>query len=271
MSTAPHSLPPTPIRYLGGKTRITPWLLNLFPPHQIYIEPFCGSAAVLLSKAPAPVEIINDMNEDVVNFFRVLRHPRLAQRLADLCALTPFAEDEFEHACTLTHATPLERARAFLYRTHANFHPDLTKKSFRISACTAHVYAAEWHNVPARLAPTAQRLKNVTICNRDFADILPRYDKPGAFIYCDPPYLAETRSGSGAYTHELSTERHQELCRLLAALKHAKWAISGYDNDLYNTLLPFKEKHTCSAKTTFGAARTEVLWTSYTQKTLFNL
>ena len=271
MSTAPHTLPPTPLRYLGGKTKITPWLLEHFPAHSIYIEPFCGSAAVLLSKAPAPVEIINDLNAEVVNFFRVLRHPRLAKKLADLCALTPFAEAEFAAACNLTHGTPLERARAFLFRTHANFHPDLSKQSFRISACPAHVYAAEWHNVPARLAPTAQRLKNVTVANRDFADLLPRYDKPGAFIYADPPYLPETRSGSGFYQHELSVDRHKELCNILAGFKHAKWAISGYQNELYDTLLPWQAKHTTAASTTFRAARTEVLWTNYKTNSLFNL
>lgn len=271
MSTSPHTIPPSPLRYLGGKSTLAPWLLQLFPSHSIYVEPFCGSAAVLLSKSPAPVEIINDVSGDIVNFFRVLRHPRLAKKLADLCALTPFAEEEFAAACLPRTRHPLERARAFLFRTHANFHPDLSKQSFRISACTAHVYSAEWHNVPARLAPAAQRLKNCTISQRDFAELLPRYDKPGAFIYCDPPYLPETRSSSGKYANELTVDRHRELCNILASFKHASWAISGYQNPLYDELLPWRDKHTCAASTTFHSARTEVLWTSYKSNTLFKL
>lgn len=270
MSTAPHSLPPSPLRYLGGKAKLASWLLDKFPPHEIYIEPFCGSAAVLLSKSPAPVEIINDLNGDVVNFFRILRHPRLAKRLADMVALTPYAETEHKKALDTFKLPPLEKARLFLFRTHANFSPDLTHTAFKCTTDPGHLYPREWHSVPARLAPTAQRLKNVTVLLRDFAEILPKYDKPGAFFYLDPPYLPDTRV-QGGYKHELSEPRHRELCRLLASMQHAKWALSGYENDLYNTLLPWVEKHTTGSTTAKHSDRTEVLWCNYKQPSLFTL
>lgn len=84
------------LRYLGGKNRYAREIIEHFPPHYCYLEPCGGSAGVLLNKAPAPVEIYNDLEGEVVNFFRVLRHGN-SRKLIDAIRLTPYSREELNH------------------------------------------------------------------------------------------------------------------------------------------------------------------------------
>jgi DNA adenine methylase len=83
------------LRYHGGKFRLAPWLTSFFPPHRVYVEPFGGGASVLLHKNRAHSEIYNDISDEIVNVFRVLRDPVMAARLSRLVRLTPFSRVEF--------------------------------------------------------------------------------------------------------------------------------------------------------------------------------
>jgi len=101
--------------WYGGKFSHLDWLLTLLPPAHHYCEPFAGSGAVLLNRAPSPVETYNDLDGEVVNFFRVLREQKDA--LTEAIGLTPFSREEFGIACLLEpDLTPLERARRFYVR-----------------------------------------------------------------------------------------------------------------------------------------------------------
>jgi DNA adenine methylase len=84
------------LRAHGGKWRIAPWILGHLPAHRIYVEPYGGGASVLLRKERSYAEIYNDLDGEIVNFFRVLRDPEQAGRLLELLELTPFAREEFE-------------------------------------------------------------------------------------------------------------------------------------------------------------------------------
>lgn len=86
------------LRYHGGKFRLAPWLMQFFPPHGCYVEPFGGAAGVLLRKPRVYAEVYNDLDAEVVNFFRVLRDPVLRKDLIHACRLTPYARDEFDLA-----------------------------------------------------------------------------------------------------------------------------------------------------------------------------
>ena len=102
--------------WYGGKYSHLDWLLPLLPQTHHYCEPFGGSAAVLINRPPAPVETYNDIDSEVVNFFRVLRDQKEA--LVEAIGLTPFAREEFEQAIAETSEslTELERARRFFIR-----------------------------------------------------------------------------------------------------------------------------------------------------------
>jgi site-specific DNA-adenine methylase len=84
-----------PITWFGGKSRQLHWLLPLFPPHQVFVDVFGGSGAVLLGKPPSPVDVYNDIDGRLVNLFRVLRDEEQAQRLIKSLELTPFSRSEF--------------------------------------------------------------------------------------------------------------------------------------------------------------------------------
>ncbi len=256
----------SPLRYFGSKTSITEWLFSLFPAHESYIEPFGGSAAVLLAKAPAKFEVYNDVNSEVVNLFRIMRHPRLAARLAAQVELSPYSREEFELANGGGLASPIERARRLLLSSRMRVHAS-NSAGFRWGVGYGHRYCAEWDSVPDMIMNCAKRLKNVVVENLSWEQLIPHYDIEGAFIYCDPPYPAATRKG-GEYDNEMRDEDHVRFCALLNGLNKAQWAVSSYDNDIYNKHLNFKAKYTKQAHAHMSGARTEVLYTSYAQRNL---
>src|SRR5260370_477219 len=108
------------LRYHGGKFRIAPWVIEHFPPHRTYVEPFGGAAGVLLQKPRAYSEVYNDLDGDVVNFFRVLRDPAQLDRLLQVCVATPYARVEFEDAWEPVDE-PIERARRLTIRAQMGF------------------------------------------------------------------------------------------------------------------------------------------------------
>ena len=105
-----------PFGYYGAKQRIASHIVNFLPPHHAWVEAFCGSAAITLAKKPAPIEVINDLDGQVVNLFKQLRENRDA--LCEAVSLTPYAREEFEHARSdNSDEDPLEKARKFLVAT----------------------------------------------------------------------------------------------------------------------------------------------------------
>ena len=109
-----------PLRYLGSKWKLAPWIVSHFPPHRIYTEAFGGAASVLLRKPRCHGEVYNDLDGEVVNLFRVLRNPAQARELVRLVSLTPFAREEFELSC-LPDGDPIEQARRTVARSFMGF------------------------------------------------------------------------------------------------------------------------------------------------------
>lgn len=231
-----------PFAYFGGKGRLAPWIASLLPPHTVYVEPFAGSAAVLFAKQPSTHEILNDVDGDVVNFFRVLRERCDELELA--CRLTPYARDEY-----MAHRTAadevvddVERARRWWVRSTQSFAQVAAGRTGWSSSISKNSNNARsvWNRID-RFAATAERLACVTIENQDAVDVVRRYDHPEGVIYCDPPYLAEVRTAyrdgrrpNGDYRHEFATvEQHAELAAVLRTVK-ATVFVSGYPAQLYD-------------------------------------
>lgn len=250
-----------PVRYYGGKWRIGSWIIQQFPPHTCYVEPFCGGASVLFQKSPSKFEVINDLNGEVINFFDVLRSR--PDDLVDALQLTPFSREEHRRAHQLDTDDPLERARRFYVRSRQSFGSGegryntgwrFQKNDRRGSSCID-----EWNSLH-HLYDAARRLKNVQIECDDAFRVLRRFDGPETLFYVDPPYMFSTRySNEQRYRHEMLDKQHIELAEALQKLV-GMVLISGYESELYNDLFTSWRRISKDTKTNGNNEATEYLW-----------
>lgn len=258
----PSASPSRPVlRWHGGKWLLAPWIIANLPPHRVYVEPFGGAASVLLRKPRAYAEVYNDLDGDVVNLFRVLRDPDTGPRLADLVRLTPFARVEQVEAYEPTDDA-VEMARKLIVRSFMGFGSNGTHRAtgFRANSNRSGTTPArDWHNYPEALAVTVERLRGVTVENRDACEVMAAHDTLEALHYVDPPYLPETRDKGGDYAHELTADDHAKLLIFLRGLKGSV-VLSGYPHPLYDDALPGWRRIERAALADGARARTEVLW-----------
>ena len=251
------------LKYPGSKTRIAPWLCSLIPEHQVYCEPFFGSGAVFFNKQKSKIETLNDLDGNVVNYFRVVReHP---QELIAALEWTPFARDEYENAFIISDQdTDIEKARKFAVRCEMGFScSNKYRNGFRSSQQgTSPNTTKLWKELPETIALASNRLKDAQIENLPANELIRRYDTKDVFLYVDPPYLGTTRKRY-LYQHEMESDReHMELLDLL--LHHpGKVMISGYDNPLYNKMLSGWNKETCMNQVENGLLKEETVWMNY--------
>lgn len=254
------------IRYHGGKFRLAPWLISHFPAHRVYLELYCGGGSVLLRKPKAEAEIINDLDNEIVNVFQVLRDRSAALELERLLRLTPFARAEFDLAY-LKSDDSIERARRILVRSFCGVSSAAsTRKNKSGWRSTIHPNVGvlpvhQWATFPDGIASFTERLSGVIIENRPALELIDQYSAPDRLIYADPPYPAETRTEAlGNYRHEMTDEDHRSLARALRATEGAV-IISGYACDLYDLeLYPDWTRREHEARSERASARTEVIW-----------
>jgi len=259
-----------PFGYYGAKQRIATQITRTLPPHNAWVEAFCGSAAVTLAKPPAPIEVINDIDDQIVNLFEQLRNNQEA--LCRAIALTPYARAEYQKAREHeSNISPLEKARRFLIATMMTVNGANGGKNAGFSFSQSYSRGGHearvnrWYKLPERLGLVAERLKNVRIENRDAREIITMFtDRPATLIYLDPPYNLDRKQ---RYTIDIVDENfHSDLLRLCCNSKSMIF-ISGYDNDLYSEVLTSEEGWTkkyisTTTRDTTGKdyPRTEVLW-----------
>jgi DNA adenine methylase len=257
-----------PIPYFGGKITIGPAIAALLPAHEHYVEPYCGSLAVLMAKKPSSHETVNDLDERLVTFWRVLRE-RPAD-LARVCALTPHSRIEYNQAAALDSTDELEMARQVFIKLTQGRSGRLLRTGWRHyinPAGTSIGMPGYLCGYVDRIAPAVERLQHVSLECRPALEIIAKYGaEPDALLYVDPPYLGSTRANDNAYRYELRSEAgHRELAESLHAARAAV-VISGYPSDLYDLeLYPGWDRHTIAASTGQGSgwqARTEVLWSN---------
>ncbi|MBI4800330.1 MAG: DNA adenine methylase [Desulfarculus sp.] len=228
----------SPVAWLGGKARLVSKLLMLFPPHHVYVEAFGGGAWVLLAKEPSPVEVYNDLDSRLVNFFRVLRDPEQAPRLFWLCAHTPYSREEWR-SCRDTWAECddlVERAWRWFVMARQGFGGATHSWGSVVSASNAGQAetTSSWLSAIGRLHAAHERLLAVQVEHQDARALIPRYDTPETLFYLDPPYAPATRQGGG-YRHELGMDDHRDLVEMLLGLA-GMVILSGYDHAVYRPL-----------------------------------
>lgn len=248
------------LKYPGAKNRLAKWICSYIPRHSVYVEPYAGSLAVLLNKEPCHIETVNDLHDEVVNFFRVLRDH--ADELQSLIELTPYSRTEYDRAYKKTE-NDIERARRFCVRCWMGFGAsNLYKNGFKSGQQTRSPNPAKaWAGLPETMKEASERLKGVQIECLPALELIKRYDTEDVFMYIDPPYLHGTRKNY-LYKYEMEDQEHEKL--LPALVKHpGKILISGYDNEMYNDYLSGWKKVYKATTAENGIPRTETLWMNY--------
>lgn len=266
-----------PYAYYGGKSGMAALIVSMMPPHRVYIEPFFGSGAVYFQKPPAVHEIVNDLDGAVVAFFRCLRDQ--PEELTRVCALTPYARDEF-HAADMDGEglDDLELARRFWARVNQSFSKTAGRQTgWSITTARTQSPPASVFGRLGRFAVCAERLAGTSIEQCDAADLIRRLATPDTVVYADPPYLADTRhsrregSSCGDYRVDMGDpDRHEDLADALLATE-ATVFLSGYHSPLYDRLYGDWDRiewqthaHGSNALRVGRGARTEVVWSNRT-------
>ena len=266
--------------YFGGKSIHLKNLIPLIPKHRIYVEPFMGGLSVLLNKPRAEVDIVNDKNDEIVNFFRVLRDrpDDLIQQLQ----LTPYARTEYAEASSSLLDDDIERSRKFFVRISLGWGgipieetssrqwapPTIREKSHGRDARRRGKESQFLDAIDKKLPHVSHRLRGVAIENDDALAVIKRYDHhTDTFYYVDPPYVANTRTQSNVYTHEMIDSDHEKLHEVLNGVQ-GNVMLSGYPSELYDDLYWdwYRKDFSVVAMTQRGnttGQRTECVWMNY--------
>lgn len=216
----------TPLTYYGGKQGLAEQITRLFPPHRIYVEPFAGGAAILFAKERVERETLNDLDGEVVRFWRVVRDQPDA--LAAAVATTPYSRDEWRMA-NEPATDDVEAARRFLVRIDQSF--GRSRESWSVPCIgqgRGQWQPATWQNLPPKILAAAERLRGVALENADAMSVIERWDVPDCLIYADPPYAGPARTAPGkGYRHD-DPGLWDDLVAQLLKVEFADVVVSGY-------------------------------------------
>ncbi|MCB1305129.1 MAG: DNA adenine methylase [Leptospiraceae bacterium] len=266
--------------YYGSKFTYVDWLQEHFPVNYRdlhFVDVFCGSMAVTLNKPYSKIDTANDINSEVVNFFKVLReHP---EELITLLRLTPVSREEYDLAWIRDDSIdPIEKARRFYVRSRQSFYGLGSQRqnkgwyAAKTKSCSNFGETVnKWHNAIDKLWPVVDRLMHIQIENQDFRNLIPAMDFEGVFFYCDPPYPEECRNSKNNYQHEFEIRDHEELAGLLHAVK-GRAMISSYDCPLMRRL--YKDWNMAKAPVKRNNIRSgvvqECIWMNYSETVAYH-
>lgn len=243
---------PKVLTYVGGKTKLSSYLIELIPSHKTYIEVFGGGASLLFKKEPSKYEVYNDIDSSVVALFRVLRDKEKAQKLRELIYLTPYSREEFDYCNNnIENITDdIEKARCVLVKFKQSFGGQGQTWGYAIGRGKKpkNILVSKWLNLDFYLQTAVERLKQVQIENLDFRLLVPKYDFEEAFFFLDPPYICNHKF----YKNEMDLNDHKELIDLISNIK-GKVMLCGFEHEIYSVLeelgwqkIGFKMQSTCA-------------------------
>jgi DNA adenine methylase len=217
-----------PFRYIGAKTKLLDWIYSFFPAHSTFVDVFGGTGVVIFNKTPSKNDVYNDINSNIVNFYRVLRDEYKRNQLQDLIALTPYSRKEF-NSCKEPSEDDVEAARRFYVRQNQSFSATGRTWGFEKNknCSVSRFYNTAWGGVLARM-------QSITFDNLPFERMFKNYDSTETLFYCDPPYV-ET-SGTNEYAYFFGEEEQKKLIDTVNNVQGFV-IISGYQHDSFNELL----------------------------------
>lgn len=222
-----------PLSYIGGKNRFAKQIISIFPKHTTYVEPFAGGAQVFFHKPPSEVEVLNDLDGEIVNFFRVSQwhHEELVKHLRySLASRKLYQLLAASNPATLTD---VQRAARFFYLQKNSFGGLVVKQNYHFTVSKTPNYNPE--RIPEILENTHKRLQHVQIESRSYEQILTQYDRPETLFYLDPPYW-----GRKLYRFNFDEQDFRLLAERLGALT-GKFVLSL--NDLPEVRETFRAFH----------------------------
>jgi DNA adenine methylase len=226
----------SPLRWVGGKFFIADWIISLMPRHEIYVEPFFGAGWVFFKKSKVKVEVINDIDDRIYALFKVLSDEELFQKFLEKIWFVGKSEKLYYEMLGRSKSDNLDlvdKAVAFFYVNKFCIAGNL-REAFLL--CKDGFKTVAYEGVKKRLLAIHRRLENVLVLNRDWKEIVEKYDGENVVHYLDPPYVISSRPGSeGIYAHEMSDEEHEELVDICLRLK-GRVILSGYRNRIYERL-----------------------------------
>lgn len=251
------------VKYPGSKWSLAKWIIDFFPEHHSYLEPFFGSGAVLFNKLRSHIETVNDLDGNVVNLFECIRTD--PEKLAHYIYWTPYSREIYDQTYLKIPKNKFEAAANFYIRLNMGhgFRTNGEKVGWKNDVQgRERAYAAQdWVHYPEKIMQTAERLRGVQIENRSAVEVIKRFNYPNVLIYCDPPYMLSTRHGR-QYRYEMDDKDHQELLEVL--LQHKGYVIiSGYDTVLYNSMLIGWAKRETEAYSQVCSKKREIIWMNF--------
>ncbi|AOB29902.1 restriction endonuclease subunit M [Bordetella sp. H567] len=201
------------IPWIGGKRRLADRLLPYFPPHECYVEPFAGGAAMYFMRpVPADVEVINDVNQELVNLYRVVKH-----HLEELVRQFKWAFSSREifrwHQITPTDTlTDIQRAARFFYLQQSAFGGKVQGQTYGVATTAAPGFSVL--RIEEMLSAAWMRLANTYIENLPWQECVRRYDRAHTFFFMDPPYWQTEGYGVG-----FEWAQYEELAETLRTMK----------------------------------------------------
>ncbi|MFC1652124.1 DNA adenine methylase [Planctomycetota bacterium] len=251
-----------PLKWHGGKSYLSDWIIDRMPRHLHYVEPFGGGLAVLLAKNPFDErhqwgekshesgisEVVNDLNSELMNFWKVLQGEATFAQFQRIAEATPFSQPQWEDAesCMVPrHDLDVEAAVAFFVRCRQS-----RAGGFKVFATLSrnrtrrrmNEQASAWLNCVEGLADVHERLKRVVVLNEDALKVIRQQDSKCALFYLDPPYVHYTRTVTDAYQYEMAESQHRELLETIRDCQ-GRVMLSGYPNELYDHVLSGWNRH----------------------------
>jgi DNA adenine methylase len=232
-----HEMINSPFKWVGGKSRLRKQIIALLPTHTCYVELFSGAAWVLFGKPPSDVEVLNDLDQELVTFFRVVKEK--PEELIASFEWELVSRAEFKRLADLdsSQLTDIQRAHRFYYIIMAGWGGELKYPRFQTSISDGghgNRLIGALETLKERLAPVHNRLKTVIIENLDWRACLDRYDRPNTVMYIDPPY---PDNGANYFHNMRGWEEHHELAERLHKTE-CKWILSSYDIPEVRALYP---------------------------------
>jgi DNA adenine methylase len=201
-----------PLSYVGGKNRVADAIIGKFPPHTTYVEPFAGGAQVLFHKEPSKVEVLNDLDGELVNFYRVCQshHEELIRYMRFML----MSREWFTrlHKTLPEALTDIQRAARYFYLQKTAYGGRVSRQNYAIHVVQRPNFSTD--RLHELIEGTHERLSRVQIEQLPYEKILARYDRPGTFFYLDPPYY-DIR----LYRHNLE---HEDFVLMAGRLKGLK-------------------------------------------------